>query len=166
MTKRILRAAFVIALLVLAVLAWRHLFPSPENAIKKRMRDVARAASFSSNEAPLAKISNSRRLMNFCSHDVEVTVEVRGYSRTTLSGQEEVLQAALTARSALRGLSVEFLDVSVELARDKQTATVILTGKGTVPGEKELLAQELRFTMKKEDHDWLIRKVETVKTLF
>jgi hypothetical protein len=62
-------------------------------------------------------------------------------------------------------LKVEFPDMNISLGADGQTAKVNLTGKGTVPGERDISAQEFNFMLKKVDGKWLIYQVETVKTL-
>ena len=68
------------------------------------------------------------------------------------------------ARTALAGLNVEFLDVSVSVGPDQESATANLTAKAKVPGE-DFMVQELKFTLKKIQGAWLILRVETVKTL-
>jgi hypothetical protein len=60
---------------------------------------------------------------------------------------------------------VEFLDINVTVALDHQTAVADLTAKGRVPGEREILAQELKMTLKKIGRNWFIQKIETVKSL-
>jgi hypothetical protein len=46
------------------------------------------------------------------------------------------------------------------------SAVANLTGRGKIPGEKDFLVQELKFTLKKVESDWLISRIETVKTLY
>ncbi|HEY2082608.1 MAG TPA: hypothetical protein VGI88_07460, partial [Verrucomicrobiae bacterium] len=67
--------------------------------------------------------------------------------------------------SRLTSLKVEFPDMNVTIDPGGGTAKVNLTAKATVPGEKDISAQEFNFLIKKVDGKWLIYKVETVKTL-
>ena len=71
----------------------------------------------------------------------------------------------MLVRSNVNGFSVEFLDVNVQLDNSKTSAVVNLTAKGRVSGDRDLVVQELKFVLNKIKGDWLISKVETVKTL-
>jgi hypothetical protein len=162
----------LVKLLILAVVlagvgwwVWTTFFPSPETAIRKELNQLARAASFSPSETPLAKLANAQKLGSFFTTDVTVTVDVPGRSQQTLSGREELVQSALAARSVANGMNVEFFDIIVMLGPDQQTAMANLTARARVPGEKDFNVQELKFSLKKVGGDWLIYKVETVKTL-
>ena len=92
-------------------------------------------------------------------------ISVPGYEQLTLRGRDEVLQTAAGARTRLTSLKVEFPDMNIMVDADKQSAKVNLTGKATVPGEKDVTAQEFNFMLKKVDGKWQIYRVETVKTL-
>src|SRR2546428_170424 len=133
------RIILIAALGAVGFWLWRALFPSPEHVIRKRLGELAQTASFSSNQAPLAKLGNSQKLAGFFTADVEVKVDVPGRSQQNLSGRDELLQAALGARAAPNGLSLEFVDINVVVAPDKKSATVNLTAKGRVQGERDLV---------------------------
>jgi hypothetical protein len=159
-----IRAILVAALIALGIWSWGVFFPSPEKVIRKRLGELAKAASFSSKEGLLATAWNASMLADFFTEDVEVTVEVPG-TQHTLSGRAELLQAAAGARSAVSSLSIEFPDIKVTVAPDRTSAVVNLTARGKVPGERDYYLQELRMRMVKVKRDWLINQVETVKTL-
>ena len=165
MTRWLLRAIAVAVLIGAGFWLWNMFFPNPERVIRKRFDAIARTASFSSGESGFAKFDNATRLAAFCTPDVEITVDVPGNSRRSLSGRDELLQTLMVVRSNLSGLSVEFLDVTIQLGNDKTSAVVNLTVKGRVSGERDLVVQELKFVLNKIKGDWLISKVETVKTL-
>jgi hypothetical protein len=154
-------------LAALAVVGWRWLFPSPEQVIRKQLKSLAAAASFSANEAPLSKLANSRHLASFFSTDVEADVDLPGHSRIKFNGREELLQAALLARSGVGagGVTIEFLDILVTLGADRSSAEAELTAEGRVGGEPDLVVQELKLQFKNIQGDWLITRVETLKTL-
>ena len=165
MKKWFLRIVFLAVLVGVGVWIWGILFPNPERAIRKRLAEVAQAASFTAKESPAAQAMNSQRLTTFCTADIEIVVELPGAGRHIVSGHDKLFQGAMGARTLAAGLNVTFVDVTVTVAPDKQTAVAILTAKGNVPGDKDLLAQEMKFTLKKVGRGWYIRRIETVKTL-
>jgi len=146
--------------------AWRVLFPPPEKVIRKQLTELARVVSIAPNEAPLARAVNAQKLSTFFTREVAVQVDVPGHGQVRLTGNDELLQAAMTARSSMSGLQVEFLDISVALGPDKESAVANLTGKARIPGERELLVEEFKFGFRKAGRNWLIDQVQTVKTLY
>lgn len=159
------RVALLSALGAAGFWAWQFLFPTPEHVIRKRLGELAAAASISSSEGQLAKLANTQKLVSFFTSDVQVTVDVPGRSMQTFNGRVEIQQATLGARGFLGSLKVQFVDVIVSVGPDKQSAQAHLTATVSLPGEKLPEVQELEMGFKKVDHDWLINHVETVKTL-
>lgn len=164
MNKWLSRLLVAGVLFALGFWGWRVFFPSPEAVIRKRLGELAKAASFSSNDGLLAKAWNASILAEFFTPDVQVTLDVPG-AQHTISGRDELLQAAVGARTAVSSLTVEFPDVKVTLAPDKETAVVNLTATGKVPGQRDFYLQELKLRLIKIKRDWLIEQVQTVKTL-
>ncbi|HWH70648.1 MAG TPA: hypothetical protein VNT26_14765 [Candidatus Sulfotelmatobacter sp.] len=164
MKKWLVRILLSAALVALGLWGWRLVFPSPEHVIRKQLSELAQTARIVPNEAPLAKLANSQKLTSFFTGDVQVSVDVPGHTQS-LSGREELMQASMGARSMLSSLTVEFLDVTIALATDKESAVANLTAKARIPGEQDFIVQELKLRFKKIGGDWLINRVETVKTL-
>jgi hypothetical protein len=156
----ILLAAFV----ALGFWGWHGFFPSPETVIRKRLDKLAKAASFSSQEGLLAKAWNASSLGEFFTLDVQVTMDVPG-TQHIISGRDELLQAAVGARSTVSSLTIELPDIKVVVAPDKTSAVVNLTAIGKVSGQSETYLQEFRLRMVKVKSDWLINQIETVRTL-
>ena len=165
MKKWIVRIMLLTVLVAVGIWVWGILFPNPERQIRKRLAEVALAASFSPREAPAAQAFNSQKLTTFCTDDIVIIVDLPGGSHHTLNGRDELFQGAIAARSLASGLKVEFLDVNVTVAPDRQSAIADLTAKGSVPGEREILAQELKITLKKIGRSWFIQRIETIKSL-
>jgi hypothetical protein len=163
--KRAVQIGAVLVLLGLAFWLWTVLFPSPEKVIRARLNALAHAISFKANGGLLSKAYNAQKAADFFTPDVQVEVNVTGYDPIVLHGRDEVLQIAMAAHSRLTSLKVEFPDMNITVGADGQTAKVNLTGKATVPGERDISAQEFNFMLKKTDGKWLIYQVETVKTL-
>ena len=92
-------------------------------------------------------------------------MDIPGRSIQTFNGHEDLQQVALGARSMLNSLKVDFVDVVVTVAPDKLGAVADLTATASLPGEKIPEVQELEVHFKKMDRDWLIQRVDFVKTL-
>lgn len=163
--KRWATVVLGVAVIALAFWLWTVLFPSPERAIHSRLNALAKAISFDAKGGLLAQAYDAQKVGGFFTTDVDVEVDVSGYEPMSFHGRDDVLQAAAAARAHLSSLKVEFPDMNITLDPDKQGAKVNLTGKATVPGERDVTAQEFNFFMKKVDGKWMIYRVETVKTL-
>jgi hypothetical protein len=153
------------AAVAVVVWGWWTFFPSPERVMRKRLLTLAQLASIAPNEAPLARLANSQKLVSLCLPEVELAVDVPGRSLSTINGRDDLLQAVVMARSTLSGLNVEFFDIEVTLDADRQSAVANLTAKAKVPGDRDFYIQELKFVFKKVGSQWFIRRIETVKTL-
>ena len=163
--KRILQIGLAIVLAGLAFWLWTVMFPSPEKVVRSRLNALAKAISFKSGASTIAKAYNAEKAAEFFTTDVDVEVSLAGFEPISLHGRDEILQIAMAARSRLTSLKVEFPDVNITFSADGQTAKVNLTGKATIPGERDISAQEFNFQLKKVDGKWLIFHVETVRTL-
>jgi hypothetical protein len=66
---------------------------------------------------------------------------------------------------SLGSLKVDFPDINIVLGPDGQSAEVDLTAVGKVSSEPDPEVCELKFLLTRTGGDWMIRRVETVKTL-
>jgi hypothetical protein len=163
--KIALRFILFAALVALGVWLWFILFPSPEKVIRRRLTELARTASSSSNESDLARLAAARSVAGFFSTNVELAVELPELAHHSFMDRDEIMQDALMARSKIGGLSVKFPDINIVVAPDKQSAVADLTAQANVSGEHDLFVQQMKFTLQKIDSKWLIIRVETVRTL-
>jgi hypothetical protein len=159
------RLFLAVALAAAGFWAWKLLFPGPEHVIRQELAHLAAAASIAPNEAPLTKLAKAQKLASFFSIDAEVAIDMPNRSYQTFNGREEIQQAAIGARALLNSLKVHLLDADVKVAPDKQSALVRLTATADLPGEKVPEVQELELRFKKIERDWLVSRVDTVKTL-
>ena len=164
MKKWALRIILAGLLAALGLWGWRVFFPSPEIVIRKRMEALAKAASFSPQQGLLAQAWNASNLGEFFTLDVQVSLDVPG-AQHTLSGRDELLQAAIGWRSQVSSLKIKFPDIKVVLAPDGDSAVVNVTAKAKASGESDFYLVELRLAMIRIKRDWLIKQIETVKTL-
>lgn len=165
MMKWVARVGLLLAAVALGIWAWYRFFPTAETAVRRQLLEDARLASFSPGESVVSKGFAVKSLMDACTDDIEISVDIQGYQRQSMAGKDELQLATAAVRHHLSSLKVEFLDMNIDVAPNKQTAVIDLTAKIRVPGEQEFFPQELKFTMKKVDGKWLIRRIETVKTL-
>ena len=149
----------------LGVWLWTVFFPGPETIIRRHLEKVAKEASFTSNESTLARLSGAENLATHFATNVEVNINTREGDRQEFVGRDQITQAAVAARSQLGSLVVKFLDVTVAVAQDKQSATADLTVDANISGQPEALVQQVKITFQKMNGQWLITRVETVRVL-
>ena len=163
--KIVFRILLFAALAALGIWLWTVLFPSPEKVIRRRLTELARTASSSPDEGNLARLAAARRVAGFFSTNVELNVELPELGRRSSMDREEITQLALLANSRAGGLQVKFPDLNITVAPGKRSAMVDLTVTATVAGEPDSIVQEMKFTLHKIAGQWLITRVETVRTL-
>lgn len=162
--KMILRLVWLAAVLAAGVWLWTVLFPGPEKVIRRRLAEIARLASFNANENPLATLGGAQKLAGFCRPDLQVKLAAPVNAEHTFASRQEIAQSALAARSAFSGgLKVEFVDVVLTLGPDRQSAVADLTAR-MQPAGGDLNVQEIKFTLLKTSGQWLVTRVETIRT--
>jgi hypothetical protein len=163
--KIILRLGLLAAVVAAGVWLWTVLFPAPEKVIRRRLAAVARDTTFAAGENSLAQLARAQKLAGFFSPNVAVNLETPRRFQQSFTDRDEIVQAIMAARAAVSGLKVEFLDVSVTVGQDKQSAVADLTAKVQVAGDKDFNVQAMRITLQKTGGEWFITRVETVRTL-
>jgi len=144
---------------------WTVFFPGSEKVIRQRLAEIARLASFSANENPLAALGRAQKLAGFCRPDLQVKLAAPANLEHTFESRDEIVQSELAARAVFGGaFQVEFVDVLVTVAPDKQSAEADLTARMRSAGSSDLNVQEIKFTLKKVDGQWLVTRVETIRT--
>ena len=161
----LLRLLLVAALVALGFWLWTILFPSPEKRIRKRIAEVARLASIAPGEGLITQGLRIQSLINCFDPQAELTFDMPGRSQYHIAGRAEMTEHARADRGNYRSLKVELLDPNLALSPDKQSAVVDLTAKVKLPDERDFIVQEMKFSLKKINGEWLIIRVETVRTL-
>jgi hypothetical protein len=126
---------------------------------------VAAAISIPAKPAPAGMILALDRLQGCFSRDVEVVVDIPVEGRLTFSGRDELMDRAKAAWGTLRNVKVEFLDVNLHLNPAKDKAAAELTTRVTQPGQRDFFVQEMKFQLRRQEQDWRIIRIETVRTL-
>jgi hypothetical protein len=163
--KIIFRVVLLAALAALAFWLWTILFPSPEKIIRRQLEEVAKHASFTADESAVVRLAGAQSLAGYFSTNAEVNLDTLEEGQYDFIGRDQITQAALAAGSVLGSLSVKFLDVSVTVAPNKQSATADLTVDANVSGQPNTIVNEVKITLRKISGQWLITRVETIRTL-
>ena len=161
----VIRIVLLAALAALGVWLWTIVFPSPQKIIRQHLEAVARRASFAPDEGTLARLANTQSLASYFSTNVEIHLDMPELAQITTLDRNEIVQYALAVRSKVSSLNVKFLDVDVTLAPNRQSASADFTVEAHVLGEQDLLVQEMKFTLRKISGQWLITRIETIRTL-
>ena len=144
---------------------WTILFPSPEKIVLKKISNLAAMASFDTSASTIVRAGKANSVVGMFANDARIVLDVSGVGSRTLSGREEIREAVMGGFASLRSLNVRFLDATPKLGVDKRSAEVNCTAEVRSGDSKDFGVQELRFGFRKIDRDWLITRVETVKTL-
>jgi hypothetical protein len=163
--KIVFRIVLIVALAALGVWLWTVLVPSPEKVVRRRLLELARTVSSSPNESDLTRLAAARSVAGFFAANVELKVALPELGQHSSIDREEIPPIVVMARSRAGGLKVTFPDINVRVAPDKQSAVVNLTVDANISGEREHLLQQMKFTLRRVDGQWLITRVETVQTL-
>jgi hypothetical protein len=153
------------ALIGLGVWGWRVLSPSPQSVIRSRLHNLAATVSYEAKDGMILKGYKAQKIPDFFTSNAVITVDVRGYDPQTWQGSAELPGVFLALTREVAALKAGFPDINVSLGPDAQTAVVNLTARVVVQGERDPIAQEFNFLMKKTDGKWLIYRIETVRTL-
>ncbi len=165
MKKLVVRLIWAAALIALGYWAWTAAFPNPRKAVRRRLEKLAQLASFSANEAPLAKLANLQKLAGFFSEQVVVNVDAPGEGAHVFNNRDELMQAAQAVRMTASGVQAKFADPNIEFTAGNQEAIVDVAFTADIGGEKDAVVEELKIDLKYTGADWVITRVESVDTL-
>ena len=159
---RIILAGIMVAL---GLWLWRHFHPTPQEAIRRRLTEVARAASYTEPGGLLARATKAQRLAGYFAPEVAIRIDLPDASRQEAASRDEIMQIALRLRGMFRSFTVQLLDPNITVGADKKSAIVDLTLRAETAGDQYLVVQEIKCTLRQIDGEWIIIRVETVKTL-
>jgi hypothetical protein len=163
--KRLQTLLLVSVAATCVVVLYQRWFPNDEKLIRRRLDSLATLVSVPEHPTATGNLAAGDRLRDFLTADIELDIEVPGEGRHTVVGRQDILQTVVASRAGLGGLRVQFLDPQVALDPAQPTATADLTVRATQPGQGEFFVQELKLILRKEDRQWRICKVQTMRTL-
>ncbi|HUC85449.1 MAG TPA: nuclear transport factor 2 family protein [Candidatus Acidoferrales bacterium] len=159
------RIALVAGLAGLCFWLWTVLFPSPQKIVLKRIASLAAVATVNPGDGALTRANKVSNLIGYFSTDAEISYDIAGVGARTLSGRDEIREAAAAGFASVASLNVQFRDATAQVGPGQQTAEVVCTANVRANDGKDLGVQELCFHFRKIDGDWLITRAESVKTL-
>ena len=163
--KIIFRVIVLAAVVALGCWLWTILFPSPEKIVLKKVSALAEMATFSADASTLTRAGKASGVVGLFASDAEIVLDIASVVTRTLSGRDEIREVALGGFATLPSLQVKFLDATAKISADKKSATVSCTAELKAGNQKDFGVQELRFRFRLIENNWLITRLETVKTL-
>ena len=152
----------VAVVVVAGICLWTVIFPSPQHIIRARLNEMARDASFNDGQPALSEYLAAQTIGGFFSTNVQVVLNDPGSLVDTLNGRDQIIQTVIGIHESVNNFKVDFPDINVTVAPDKNSATADLTIRAQVGGKDDSMAEEMKLTFEKIDGQWLITHVETV----
>ncbi|MGE3275792.1 MAG: nuclear transport factor 2 family protein [Vicinamibacterales bacterium] len=148
----------------LAVAGWRWLYPDDEAAIRQSLSRIAAAVGSEPGEPGLARLARLQRLGDELTADVQVDA---GPPIGRLAGRADATAAAARVSASLRALELRFVDVTVVVQPDGQTALVSLTAEARFEdgAGDGFDARELDVTFVRTDGQWRVQSVASIRVL-
>jgi hypothetical protein len=151
---------------VLAYTAWT-MWPSEEARIRARLDDLGGAVSMGleKHETQMARLARVARLRQFLAPDLYLDV---GAPYQPIEGRDVVLGMVAKAALPPRDVIVRFVDVQVTIDPAGGQAIAYLTAEAssqTSEGAREIDARELQLTLRKVEGEWIVTRVEVLRTL-
>jgi len=164
--KIVFRLVVLAVLIGLGVWLWNYLNPTPQEAIRRQLAQLAEATSFEKNEGLVPRAAAAQKVASFFAAHVMMNIEPRGIFGEDVA-RAEIAERVFQLRSIpdIESFKVKILDPVITLGADQKSAIVELTIHAETEGERHLIVQEGKFTMKEVDGEWFIVRVETVRTL-
>jgi hypothetical protein len=163
MIKRVVLAA--VALMALWF-GWRWVFPNDEAQIRAVLDRIADAVgSGAAKEGEVGRIARAASIRKEL--DPQIAVDA-GPPFMRLIGRDTLIGTVARVNSSVRDLEVQFEDVQVSVAPDRETAKVYLTAEAYFRdqrGGRGLEARELDVTFRRLEGNWVVSDVALVRTL-
>ena len=152
-----------LAVLVLAVVAWRYWMPDDKRDVRRRLN--AFAAEFNETTAAgVATIAHAARIGTYFTEDVVIEL---GDGAPPIRGRQTLIAMATRLQPRTSAFTLELLDQNVTIS-SPSTADVSVTAafrrRGPVAGEDAVEARELALKMVKTGRDWRVSEVKAVET--
>lgn len=163
--KNVIRGVILAGLIGLGVWLWIYYHPTPEVAIKRRLAEVAKTVSFAGKDGMITQAARSQKFADFFGKEVTIHIDLPEGTQHEAASRDEIARTYLWLRMNFRVFKVDFLDPNITLGPDRKSAIVEVTVRAATSSEKYFIVQELRLTLREVDGEWLILRVETIKTL-
>jgi hypothetical protein len=156
--------AWLLLLAIAAGAAWYYLFPSPEQAIQRRLKKLGALISADVAHSNIRKVTNANRIIGYFTPDVVIHTEGFTKAVESLNGSDELLQAIMAARSNTGRVSAQFYNMTVQVNDDTQSAIATMDVIVKISDSGEPMLGQVQVTLKKVERSWLISQVQPIKT--
>jgi CRP-like cAMP-binding protein len=164
--RRVLRFLLPTVLLGLLIWVWIYLHPAPDEAIRRHLKRLSQAASFDGRESLIKRGVAAQRVADFFAPQITLNINPPGIFLDEISRAEIAQQVKiLRSHPEISSFKLTFLDPVITLGADRRSAIVEVTMNAEADEERHLAVQEVRLTMREIDGDWVICRIETVRTL-
>lgn len=133
--------------------------------IRQRLEGLAAAVSFTDKDPIFVKLGYPDRLVSYFADPTHLDLSVGRRHEQATRTRGELRDGLASLRAAATGLSVEFLDIAVELDAARQGAVAHLTSKIYFTGDADYWVQEFRLDLEKPQDHWLVRRITTIRTM-
>jgi len=108
----------------------------------------------------------AQRVADFFAPQITLNINPPGIFLDEISRAEIAQQVGiLRSHPEIGSFKLTFLDPVITLGADQRSAIVEVTMNAEADEERHLAVQEVRLTMREIDGDWVICRIETVRTL-
>lgn len=133
--------------------------------IQKHLLQLASAVSFTERDTPFQRLAYPGGLPDYFTDPAHFQIAIGRYVADQPLSHAELRDATTAIRAQFRGLSVQFLDIVVDLAPDPDQATVHLTSKIYFTGDSDYWIQEFRLALARTESTWRIQRLATLRTM-
>lgn len=158
----------VIVLVLFGLVAfwgYRKFFPSDEKVIRNLLAEAAEAGSIRPTDSGMTKFASVKRLMNMCMEDVRVVVDAPGARSLSVEGRERLGEALAGVRATTESLSIELIDIGIEVEEDRSEATAQFIARVEMERSRDEIVQEFRILLKRVDGEWKFARIEPLASL-
>jgi hypothetical protein len=145
--------AAILLTAMIAAVGYRY-WPSDERSIRRHLSNLAEALSFPLAEGTEERLTRIAVLREYFDPNVRIRLDDR-----ELTSRDEIIEVLSRFQPPPGGVNVEFVNISITVAADEESAAVTLSAKLSSTNEKGASTLDERVadvTMRKFDDDWVI----------
>ena len=157
--------SLILAIVLAAGIAAYAWWTGPERQIRRVLASIAERVS---HDGPLQGVAAASAAAGLHGHFAADVVIEAGRPFGPMKGRDAVTAAAARILMVTPALRLEFVDTTISVAPDGQSATVDCTAMATIKdrtGQESVDAREVMMIWALVDGNWVIRTVKTVDVL-
>lgn len=157
----------VIAVLVGAVyFGWRWMFPDDEAQIRGVLVSIADGLETEGGDA--SSVQGLARVAALQNEFAPDAIIVAGPPFQRLTGRQAIVAAAARVRVAVRNLEIDFPEIAISVAGDRQTATALVTAEAhfaDAAASRGLNARDFEVAFARLDGRWVVTSATLIEPL-